>query len=135
MLRFVFSAFAFIGLSWLPALAGEADVWSVELEETAPGVYTITAEVEHADDGWDHYADAWQVLTPDGKVIATRELAHPHMNEQPFIRSLSGVEIPADIAEITVRARDLVHGFGGREVTVAVPRSASARPLPDTQSP
>lgn len=135
MLRFVLSAFALVVLSCLPALAGKADVWSVELEETAPGVYTVTAEVEHADDGWDHYADAWDVLTPDGKVIATRELAHPHMNEQPFIRSLSGVEIPADVVEITVRARDLVHGFGGREVTVKVPRSALSRSSPDNQSP
>jgi len=135
MLRLVFSAFALVILSWLPAFAGEADVWSVELEETAPGVFTITAEVEHADDGWDHYADAWEVLTPDGKVIATRELAHPHMNEQPFIRSLSGVEIPSGVAEITVRARDLVHGFGGREVTIAVPRSPQGARSQADQSP
>jgi len=121
MLRFLGSAFAFLFFASGPVFAGEADVLSVELEETSPGTFTITAEVEHADDGWDHYANAWQVLGPDGDVIATRELAHPHMNEQPFIRSLSGVEIPAGVTEVTVRARDLVHGFGGREVTVAVP--------------
>ena len=135
MLRFVFSVFVVFVLSFVCAYADKADVWSVELEETAPGVYTIIAEVEHADDGWDHYADAWQVLTPDGKVIATRELAHPHMNEQPFIRSLSGVEIPDGVAEITVRARDLVHGFGGREVTVRVPRMVWATDANGAQSP
>lgn len=125
MFRFVYSVFAVLFLV-LPAFANEADVLSVELEETAPNIFTITAEVEHADDGWDHYADAWQVLGPDGEVIATRELAHPHMNEQPFIRSLAGVKIPAGINEITVRAHDLVHGYGGREVTVAV-RPAAVR--------
>ena len=135
MLRFVVSVFAILVSSFACAHADKADVWSVELEETAPGVYTITAEVEHADDGWDHYADAWQVLTPDGEVIATRELAHPHMNEQPFIRSLSGVEIPDNVAEITVRARDLVHGFGGREVTVRVPRTVRATDTSGAQSP
>jgi len=102
------------------AFAGEADVLSVELEETAPNTFTVTAEVEHADDGWDHYANAWQVLLPDGTVLATRELAHPHMNEQPFIRSLSGVKVPDGVEELTVRAGDLVHGFGGKTVTVAI---------------
>jgi len=43
------------------------------------------------------------------------------VNEQPFTRSLSGVEIPADVAEVSVRARDSVHGYGGAEMTVAVP--------------
>lgn len=119
MLRFVGFVLALVLLA-APVFAGEADVLSVELEETSPNTFTIIAEVEHADDGWDHYADAWQVVGPDGKVIATRELAHPHVNEQPFIRTLLGVEIPVDVREITVRARDLVHGFGGKEVTIAV---------------
>jgi hypothetical protein len=39
--------------------------------------------VRHADEGWEHYADCWEVLTLDGEVLATRELAHPHDNEQP----------------------------------------------------
>lgn len=121
MSRILYASLATLLLLSFPSFADEADVLSVELKETAPGVFTITAEVQHADEGWDHYADAWQVLVPDGTVIATRELAHPHMNEQPFIRSLSGVKIPEGVAEITVRARDLVHGFGGKEVTAIIP--------------
>ena len=123
MLRFVFSAFVLCFTALPLASASEADVLSVQLKETAPGVFTVTAEVEHPDEGWDHFANAWDVLTPDGEVIATRPLAHPHMNEQPFIRSLSGVEIPRDVAQITVRAQDSVHGFGGATVTVDVPHS------------
>ena len=120
MFRILAWLFALSFLVPFPAFAGEADVLSVELQETAPRTFTITAEVEHADDGWDHYADAWEVLLPDGTVLATRELAHPHMNEQPFIRSLSGVKVPEGVEEITIRARDLVHGFGGKTVTVAI---------------
>ncbi len=120
MVRIVAWLFVLSFLAPLSANADEADVLSVELKETAPGTFTINVEVEHADDGWDHYADAWEVLLPDGTVLATRELAHPHVNEQPFVRSLSGVKIPAGVSEVTVRARDLVHGFGGKTVTVAI---------------
>ena len=38
------------------------------------------------------------VCTPDGKVLGYRKLHHPHENEQPFTRSLSGVEIPDEVA-------------------------------------
>ena len=108
------------------AQADEADVVSATIKETASGVYTISATVRHADTGWDHYADGWEVVGPDGKVIATRELAHPHVNEQPFTRSKSGIRIPEGITEVTIRARDSVHGHGGKSVTLAVPGAESA---------
>ena len=76
----------------------------------------------HGDSGWDHYADQWDVVAPDGAVLGTRVLLHPHETEQPFTRSLGGVEIPADIAEVTLRAHDNVHGYGGKGVTVKLPR-------------
>jgi hypothetical protein len=61
------------------------------------------------------------VLGPDGAVLGERVLLHPHETEQPFTRSLSGVVIPAAIDEVTVRAGDKVHGFGGAEMRVALP--------------
>jgi hypothetical protein len=59
---------------------------------------------------------------PDGEVMAVRELAHPHVNEQPFTRSLGAVAIPDDVGSVTIRARDSVHGYGGREITIELPR-------------
>ena len=105
-----------------PSLAGLADVLKVEIRPTAePGRYDIDVTLRHADSGWDHYANKWDVVGPDGELLGTRVLYHPHVNEQPFTRSLSGVKIPKNITEVTVRAHDLVHGFGGREVTLSVP--------------
>ena len=113
-----------IGL-WLmlasPAMAGKADVIKVDINVTAPQTYTFDVTVQHADTGWEHYADRWQVLAPDGTVLGTRVLYHPHVDEQPFTRSLSGVSIPAPIKRVTIQAHDSVHGWGGKSMTVALP--------------
>lgn len=109
-------------LAGTPARAGEADVVKVEAAPEAGGTWSFDVTVAHADDGWDHYADKWDVVGPDGTVLATRVLLHPHDAEQPFTRGLSGVAIADTISRVTVRAHDKVHGYGGREMTVALPR-------------
>jgi hypothetical protein len=101
--------------------AGEADVVNVEIRMTGQNIFSFDVTVRHTDDGWNHYADKWGVTAPDGTVLGTRTLHHPHVDEQPFTRSLSGVKIPASIKEVTVRAHDSVHKYGGKTVTVAVP--------------
>ncbi|MEM8589073.1 MAG: hypothetical protein AAGG65_13525 [Pseudomonadota bacterium] len=104
------------------AQAGEADVVGVEASQSANGTWRFDVTVAHEDEGWDHYADQWEVLAPDGTVLGERVLAHPHVTEQPFTRSLSGVVIPPEIDTVTIRARDSVHGYGGAEMTVAIER-------------
>ena len=109
-----------------PAIAGEANVVGVRMAQNGD-TYRFSVTVRHADAGWDHYADKWEVVTPDGKVIDTRVLAHPHDNEQPFTRSLGSVRIPAGLAKVRVRAHDKVHGYGGREMEVDM-KTGEARP-------
>lgn len=104
------------------APAGLADVLEVAIRPAdRPGYYDLDVTLRHADSGWDHYANRWEVVGPDGAVLATRVLHHPHVHEQPFTRSLSAVAIPAGVTWVRVRGHDLVHGLGGREVTVSVP--------------
>ncbi len=100
-----------------PALAGEADVVAVDATQIG-GTWRFDVTIRHADEGWDHYADQWRVLGPDGTVFGTRELAHPHVDEQPFTRSLSGVAIPPGVHTVTIVARDSVHGQGGATMSV-----------------
>ena len=104
-----------------PAIAGEADVVGVKVARTSTGVYRFDVTVTHFDRGWKHYANKWDVVAPDGTVLGTRELLHPHEHEQPFTRSLSGVRVPKGIATVTLRAHDLVHEYGGKEMTVKIP--------------
>lgn len=106
-----------------PAYAGEADVLKVEARKDGGGTYSFDVTVKHADTGWKHYANKWDVVSPDGKtILGTRTLFHPHEDEQPFTRSLSGVRIPAGVDAVLVRAHDSVHGTGGKTLRVKVPR-------------
>jgi hypothetical protein len=106
-----------------PVHAGEADVVGVKVYQSVDHSYQFEVSVHHDDEGWKHYADRWEVLAPDGAVLATRVLHHPHVDEQPFTRGLSGVRIPKEIRKVTVRAHDLVHGYGGKTMTVELPGS------------
>jgi hypothetical protein len=106
-----------VSLGW----AGPADVVSVQVRRTGPDTYAFSTTVRHEDEGWNHYADAWEVVAPDGSVLATRVLYHPHENEQPFTRSLEDVKIPATIRKVTVRAHDSVHGYSGKAKTIVLP--------------
>ncbi len=101
--------------------AGEADIVGVKISKQSAGSYRFDITVRHDDKGWDHYADKWDVVAPDGSVLGTRELAHPHESEQPFTRSLSGIRIPDGVEKVTLRAHDSVHKYGGAEMTAEVP--------------
>ena len=100
-----------------PALAGEADVLSATASRGANG-WDFLVTVSHPDEGWEHYADQFRIVGPDGAVYGVRELAHPHVHEQPFTRRLSSVRIPPGAGSVTVEARDSVHGWGGATATV-----------------
>lgn len=101
-----------------PTQAGEADVIEVDSSCTAIRTCDFDVTVLHADIGFSHYADRYEVVAPDGEVLGIRVLKHPHVHEQPFMRRLVGVEIPDDVSEVTVRAHDSQHAFGGRSVTL-----------------
>ena len=110
----------------LPGSAGEADVVAVRAVCNASATCTFHVTVRHADTGWDHYANGWEVLGPDGAVIATRVLRHPHVGEQPFTRSKPGVRIPDGVTRVRVRATDSKHETGGAEMEVEIPRSGGS---------
>jgi hypothetical protein len=100
--------------------AGEVRIVDVKVECAAGCTFAVT--LEHGDEGWNHYADQWDVVTLDGKLLKSRVLYHPHENEQPFTRSLSGVTIPQGETQVKIRARDSVHGYSAQEFIVDLPR-------------
>ncbi|WP_298962982.1 hypothetical protein [uncultured Roseibium sp.] len=101
------------------AVAGDVKIVGAEARASGDS-WTFSVTLEHDDTGWDHYADLWQVFTPDGDLLGERVLHHPHVDEQPFTRSLSGVKVPEGINEVVIKARDSVHGVSAQEFRITL---------------
>lgn len=97
------------------------DVRGVEVS-AGPDGYTFDVTISSPYDSPERYADAFRVRSVDGATVyGVRELAHDHAAEQPFTRSLTGVQIPPGVAEVVVESRDQANGWGGGTRTVTIP--------------
>lgn len=117
-----------VALLTAPAMApasGPADVVAVAVRCTGPQtarVCDFDVTIRSDDRDMRHFADAFEVLAGDGRVLARRELLHDHADEQPFTRELHGVRVPPGAAWVTVRAHHRPLGFGGAARRVDLPR-------------
>ena len=92
------------------SLAAEAQVEKARFELQREGIWRLSVTLRHGDEGWTHYADEWRVVNArSGEVLGARKLSHPHVDEQPFTRSLSNLPIPADVKHVYIEAHDKVH--------------------------
>lgn len=113
--------------------AANADVLYVVARQNSNGAWSFDVTVSHPDAGWDDYCDGWDIVLPDDTVLKadeadayTRALLHPHVDEQPFTRSQGGLFVPEGVPQLTVRAHDIVDGWGG--LVVVVDLTAAAGP-------
>lgn len=106
------------GQGWAsPSIIEQADA------RKSGDVWQISVTLSHPDTGWDHYADGWEVQTPTGESLGVRVLVHPHVEEQPFTRSLGGVVVPEGVIELVIRARCNVDGYTGEPFLLRLPVS------------
>ena len=103
-----------------PALADGPEIIHVDVEKSGMS-WKFHVTILHGDTGWDHYADGWEVLDASGTQLGYRKLLHPHVDEQPFTRSLNGVTVPDGMREVFVRARCSVGDWTGEAVKVVLP--------------
>ncbi len=103
-----------------PAIADAPVIEQVTARQTGAS-WNFSVTLSHPDTGWDHYADGWEVLAPDGTRLGYRELLHPHVNEQPFTRSLSGVSLPDGLKTVLIRARDTKDGWAADPYEYTLP--------------
>lgn len=106
--------------------AGEVEILMVDFGRQG-NAWEVSVTLRHDDRGWAHYADAWRVVSEEGRALGTRTLYHPHDDEQPFTRSLGGLVIPADLREVYVEAHDNVHGWSRQRVRVDLSRTSGER--------
>ena len=107
----------------LAATVARADPPVIEAAQaTRSGdTWRIDVTLSHPDTGWEHYADGWRVLAPDGTELGVRVLHHPHVDEQPFTRSLTGIRVPDGTPFVTIEARCLVDGWTAKPMDLALP--------------
>ncbi len=99
----------FIAPSVIAALPALADFPAIEAAEMRGSTVHVT--LSHPDTGWNHYADGWEVRAQDGQALGLRVLAHPHVDEQPFTRSLL-LDVPDGVEALLIRARCGRDGWG-----------------------
>ncbi len=104
-----------------PVAIHVADVKAVAVSGE-PNAYTFAVTVQSPDTGCDRYANWWEVLGEDGRLLYRRILRHSHVDEQPFEREGGPVAIAAD-ARVFVRAHLHPGGYGGA-VMVGTPAGA-----------
>lgn len=110
------AAFAAFG----SAHAGDVTIEGVNVKHLKDRDFRFSVTLRHSDEGWEHYADHWEVRDLDGDVLGQRPLAHPHDDEQPFTRS-AVITVPEGLETVEVFARDTVHGWTETPTTVEVP--------------
>ena len=92
------------------ALADAPTITKVEASRAGMG-WRFDVTLAHPDTSWDHYADGWELIDEAGNQIAYRELMHPHVEEQPFTRSLRNVMLPDGLRTLWVRAKCSQNGW------------------------
>lgn len=102
----------FLVLFGTAALADPPTIEAAKASRSGDG-WRFDVTLLHPDTGWDHYADGWRVLTMDGEILGTRTLYHPHVNEQPFTRSLGGIDVPEGTTQVKIEAKCSVDGWSG----------------------
>jgi len=120
-LRRLLLAAGVAALPTLPAHAGQADVTGATVQQRTRNVFDFDVTIRSNDTGWDAYADRLEVLAPDGTVLGTRVLEHPHEQEQPFTRDVYDVTVPGGISTVTIRAHHKTAGFDGASFAVKLP--------------
>jgi len=108
------------------AFASEVAVVKVRFELRGDS-WNVNTTLRHADTGWSHYADAWRIVDKKGNVIGKRILYHPHVDEQPFTRSLGNVQIPKGVTVVFVEAHDKESGWSKQRVRVDLSKSKGER--------
>ena len=109
------------------AYANDVKILAADFQSNDGNRWSVNVTLQHADTGWDHFADNWRVVDSEGNVLGDRVLYHPHVDEQPFTRGLSDVKVPEGITTVYIEAHDKVHGWTPNRLKVDLNKANGGR--------
>ena len=101
--------------------AGGADVIDAIVKcENNFCIFNVT--VAHEDEGWQHFANAIEVLNAEqDEILGFRVLRHPHVGQKSFTRPVTVLfEILPE--KVYLRAHDSIHGYDGKVYELTMPK-------------
>ena len=126
--KYFFTAFSsLLFLAAIAAHANEVKVLAADFNQSGDHSWTVSVTLKHDDTGWEHYADDWRVVDDNDNILGNRVLFHPHVDEQPFTRSLGNVKIPPGISTVYIEAHDKLHGWSKDRLKVDLSKSVNGR--------
>lgn len=94
-----------------PLAPSFADIASIRVSGTA-GAYRFLVGIKSPDAGCRQYADWWEVVSEDGRLLYRLVLPNSHTKEQPFMSGGGPVPIQPDTV-VWIRAHMHSAGYGG----------------------
>ena len=101
--------------------SGPANVVGAAVTRNLDGTFDLRITVRSADKGPEYYCDRIEIVDPEGKLLHTHRVAKPHPNEQPFSETLRNLRLPAELEQVTLRARMLPDKTTGKDRTLKLP--------------
>ncbi len=97
------------------------DVVEAAVTLTGSESYDFTIGIDAAYETAERHVSGVRIIGEDGVVYADEDLEYEEGRSRPMVVSVPGVVIPATVTGVRVEARDLVYGWGGSIVTLALP--------------
>ncbi|GEM_PF-3578808 len=109
-----------------PGWAGEAVIVEVMFQQRG-NLWDVRVTLDHGDEGWTHYVDAWRLRAVDGTVLVEQVMPRPHRGGRLFSRRLRGLRLPRGLRHLWVEARDSRLGWSPRRVWVDLRQAGGPR--------
>ena len=97
-------------------------VTGVDVTPVGNGRFDFVVTISSPYDSAARHANGFRIMTGEGIVYAETEFAFNPANGETHKQALRGVAIPADVRTVTIQARDLENGYGGRTAPAFLPR-------------
>ena len=92
------------------AQAGTVEILAVEFHKTGMDTWSVRVTLKHDDMGWEHYADNWQIVNENGKILKVKEVIEDdYLKRVPLKRELLNRALKEIIEDLKVTKVENYH--------------------------